>query len=182
MSRTTSIADTTVVQRPPLATGVPRITAVSGPSSGRSMAMAHALASIGRHTTNDLVLEDQRVSGVHLEVQRVGDHVRVRDAGSTNGTWLGAHRVSERDMIDLQGIGQGHSGGDVATQCCGHAERPAPLGEHFFIADDHNPRRKITARKHQCKVRPDSRRLTAGDGNNRQTRAHGYLSSRRIST
>src|SRR5512135_587984 len=79
----------------PAPTGVPRLTAVSGPGSGRSLAMAHALATAGRHATNDLVLNDPRISGVHLELHRVGNRIHVRDAGTTNGTWLGPHRVTE---------------------------------------------------------------------------------------
>ncbi len=79
--------------------GVPRITAVSGPGAGRSLAMARALATAGRHATNDLVLADPRVSGVHLELSRVGSRVHVRDAGSTNGTWLGLHRVTEIELV-----------------------------------------------------------------------------------
>ncbi len=78
--------------------GVPRLTAVSGPGAGRSLAMARALATAGRHATNDLVLADPRVSGVHLELSRVGGRIHVRDAGSTNGTWLGAHRVTEIEL------------------------------------------------------------------------------------
>jgi DNA-binding NtrC family response regulator len=77
---------------------VPRITAVSGPGAGRAVAMARAMATVGRHATNDLVLEDLRVSGVHLELRRVGDRVHVRDAGSTNGTWLGPHRVTDIEL------------------------------------------------------------------------------------
>jgi DNA-binding NtrC family response regulator len=60
--------------------------------------MTHAIATAGRHATNDLVLNDPRVSGVHLELRRVGDKVHVRDAGSTNGTWLGPHRVTEIEI------------------------------------------------------------------------------------
>ena len=78
--------------------GVPRLTAVSGPGAGRSLAMQHALATAGRHATNDLVLADARVSGVHLELRRQGDRVHVRDASSTNGTWLGNHRVTEIEL------------------------------------------------------------------------------------
>ncbi|MGO8997254.1 MAG: sigma 54-interacting transcriptional regulator [Polyangiaceae bacterium] len=78
--------------------GVPRFTAVSGPGAGRSFAMTNALATAGRHATNDLVLADPRVSAVHLEVRRHGERVHVRDAGSTNGTWLGPHRVTEIEL------------------------------------------------------------------------------------
>src|SRR5215472_17445061 len=74
---------------------IPRLTAMSGPAAGRAFAMASSLATVGRHKTNDLVLDDPRVSGVHLELHRVGERVHVRDAGSTNGTWIGQHRVTE---------------------------------------------------------------------------------------
>jgi DNA-binding NtrC family response regulator len=79
-------------------TGVPRLTAVSGPSAGRAVALVHAMATVGRHKTNDLVLDDPRVSGVHLELRRADAGVRVRDAGSTNGTWIGKHRVVEVEL------------------------------------------------------------------------------------
>jgi DNA-binding NtrC family response regulator len=78
--------------------GVPRLTAASGPGAGRSLAMTHALATAGRHSTNDLVLADPRVSGVHLELRRLGERIHVRDAGSTNGTWLGPHRITEIEL------------------------------------------------------------------------------------
>jgi two-component system response regulator GlrR len=77
---------------------IPRLTAVSGPGAGRAFAMARSLATVGRHKTNDLVLEDPRVSGVHLELRRIGARVHARDAGSTNGTWLGDHRVIEIEL------------------------------------------------------------------------------------
>jgi DNA-binding NtrC family response regulator len=82
----------------PAPAGVPRLTAVTGPSAGRGLAMTSALATVGRHPTNDLVLDDPRASGVHLELRRVGARVHVRDAGSTNGTWIGDHRVVEAEV------------------------------------------------------------------------------------
>ena len=59
--------------------GVPRFTAVSGPGAGRSFVMTSALATVGRHATNDLVLADPGVSAVHL-------HVRRQASGFTSGT------------------------------------------------------------------------------------------------
>jgi DNA-binding NtrC family response regulator len=87
--------------------GVPRLTAVSGTSAGRGLAMTSALATVGRHPSNDLVLDDPRVSGVHLELRRVGDRVHVRDAESTNGTWIGPHRVVEAELAAGAEIGVG---------------------------------------------------------------------------
>jgi DNA-binding NtrC family response regulator len=79
-------------------TGVPRLTAVQGPGAGRALALASAMATVGRHNTNDLVIDDPRVSGVHLELRRLPTGVHVRDAGSTNGTWMGPHRVVEIEL------------------------------------------------------------------------------------
>jgi DNA-binding NtrC family response regulator len=89
--------ENTNVRRPALET-IPRLTAVSGPGAGRALAMTSAVATAGRHATNDLVVADPRVSGVHLDLRRVGDRVHVRDAGSTNGTWMGPHRVTEVEL------------------------------------------------------------------------------------
>ena len=110
----------------PEGSGVPRLTAVSGPGAGRSLAMARAIATAGRHATNDLVLADPRVSGVHLELSRVGNRIHVRDAGSTNGTWLGAHRVSE---IELAPGGELTVGDTVLRIDTDDGARPAAQSE-----------------------------------------------------
>jgi two-component system nitrogen regulation response regulator GlnG len=77
---------------------VPKLVATAGPGVGRALAMSSALATVGRHPTNDLMLPDPKISGVHLELRRVGERVHVRDAGSTNGTWLGPHRITEVEL------------------------------------------------------------------------------------
>src|SRR5580658_4896579 len=86
--------------RPRSPTSVPRVVAVAGPGAGAAFAMSSALATVGRHPTNDLVLSDPRVSGVHLELRRIADRIHIRDANSTNGTWLGVHRVTEIELAD----------------------------------------------------------------------------------
>src|SRR6188474_663463 len=78
---------------------VGRVVVVDGASRGAAMALVRAQATVGRHPTNDLVLVDPRVSAVHLELtRRPGGHVLVRDAGSTNGSWLGDHRLVEAEL------------------------------------------------------------------------------------
>jgi DNA-binding NtrC family response regulator len=76
----------------------PKLVAVSGPSAGRGFAVIRASATVGRHPTNDFVVDDPRVSGAHLELTRVHDRVRARDVGSTNGTWLGQHKVMDVEL------------------------------------------------------------------------------------
>ncbi len=71
-----------------------RLTVIEGPNTGAALALVHAQATVGRHPTNDLVLEDPAVSSVQLELsRRPSGHVLVRDPGSTNGSWLGDHRI-----------------------------------------------------------------------------------------
>ncbi len=76
----------------------PKLTVVRGPSAGRALALSKPFMTVGRHPTNHLVLADPRVSGVHLEVRRLGHTVSMRDAGTTNGTWLGPNRVLELEV------------------------------------------------------------------------------------
>ncbi|WP_146647802.1 sigma 54-interacting transcriptional regulator [Labilithrix luteola] len=78
---------------------VPKLVTIAGPAAGRAFAMVRANATVGRHPTNDFVVDDPRVSGVHLELTRVGSRVLVHDAGSTNGTWLGPHRVRDVELV-----------------------------------------------------------------------------------
>ncbi len=51
--------------------------------------------TVGRSTTNQLVLEDQKASRNHAEIRHLGGgRYRVSDLGSANGTWLNGRRVT----------------------------------------------------------------------------------------
>jgi transcriptional regulator with GAF, ATPase, and Fis domain len=50
---------------------------------------------VGTREDNHLVLSDKSVSGYHLEIERTSLGWRLRDEGSTNGTFLGGLRVIE---------------------------------------------------------------------------------------
>ena len=71
---------------------------MTGPSKGASFAVTQSSTTIGRHSTNDFVIDDPRVSAAHLELTRTDDRIRVRDVGSTNGSWIGATRVSDIEL------------------------------------------------------------------------------------
>src|SRR5258706_7297401 len=92
----------TEVQKRPVVPGsetVARLVVIDGPNRGAALALVRAQATVGRHPTNDLVLSDPSVSSVHLEiVRRAGGHVLIRDAGSTNGSWIGDHRILEIEL------------------------------------------------------------------------------------
>ncbi|MBP6837875.1 MAG: sigma 54-interacting transcriptional regulator [Kofleriaceae bacterium] len=50
---------------------------------------------IGAHASCDVVLTDAQVSRKHAELTALPDGVRVRDLGSTNGTWWQGARITE---------------------------------------------------------------------------------------
>jgi DNA-binding NtrC family response regulator len=103
-------------------TALPKLVAVTGPSAGRAFAIARASATVGRHPTNDFVVDDPRVSGAHLELTRNEDRVRARDVGSTNGTWLGAHKVMDVELA----IGGELTIGDTLLRLEVDENAPAP--------------------------------------------------------
>lgn len=49
--------------------------------------------SIGRHSSNDLVVEERQVSGKHLRLEWDGCRMTATDLGSTNGTFLNGRRL-----------------------------------------------------------------------------------------
>jgi pSer/pThr/pTyr-binding forkhead associated (FHA) protein len=57
-------------------------------------------AVIGRGSECDILIESQQVSRAHAQVERAGDGFRVRDLGSSNGTWLAGRRVSQEPLRD----------------------------------------------------------------------------------
>jgi hypothetical protein len=55
--------------------------------------------SLGRDSTNGIVLGDPSVSSVHANLERVRNGWRLTDHGSTNGTMLNGKRVDGRGVV-----------------------------------------------------------------------------------
>jgi hypothetical protein len=53
------------------------------------------LNKLGRNPTNDFRVSDPSVSSFHAEITLENDVVRVQDLGSTNGTFVNDHKVTE---------------------------------------------------------------------------------------
>jgi len=51
--------------------------------------------TVGAHSSCDLVLEDPQVSRKHAEISIVTDGIRIKDLGSTNGTWWQGSKVGD---------------------------------------------------------------------------------------
>ena len=56
------------------------------------------LVTLGRATTNDIVLVEGRVSRNHAQVQCTEDAIRLTDLNSANGVWLNGKRITETNI------------------------------------------------------------------------------------
>ncbi len=54
--------------------------------------------TIGKESSNDVVIHERFVSGKHLRITRSGNRFHAVDQQSTNGTWLGGVRIFEADL------------------------------------------------------------------------------------
>jgi DNA-binding NtrC family response regulator len=70
-------------------------TVIEGPDLGLAFPLSEAVLSVGKSRGCSIVLSDRAVSKMHIELSLEGSAVRVRDLGSTNGTWVGKSRVIE---------------------------------------------------------------------------------------
>jgi two-component system nitrogen regulation response regulator GlnG len=66
-----------------------------GPDAGLEFPLRRAETVLGSGDRADIAIADPAVSKRHLGLSLVGSAVRLRDLGSTNGTWVGEHRVVE---------------------------------------------------------------------------------------
>ncbi len=70
-------------------------TVIEGPDLGLAFPLAGAAVRVGKSRKCDIVLSDSAVSKIHLQLSLEGSAVRVKDLGSTNGTYVGKSRVIE---------------------------------------------------------------------------------------
>jgi pSer/pThr/pTyr-binding forkhead associated (FHA) protein len=54
----------------------------------------------GRGSECSALIESSRVSRAHARVERVGDRYRVKDLGSSNGTWMAGRRITQEFLRD----------------------------------------------------------------------------------
>jgi transcriptional regulator with PAS, ATPase and Fis domain len=71
---------------------------VDGSDRGTTVPFRQGSARIGTSPGMTLQLTDPTVSRVHCELKVAGDRILVKDAGSTNGTWVNGVRVREGEI------------------------------------------------------------------------------------
>ncbi len=94
---------------------------VSGESRGSEGVLEQGTMVLGTHPTADLQITDHTVSRFHVELGLLSDGVRVRDLGSTNGTFVGDSRIESVVVHPLVEIKVGRTRVELVP-----ADMPAP--------------------------------------------------------
>ncbi len=80
---------------------------VAGPEPGTRYILTQGTTTIGRSLSNEISIDDTRISRHHLKIQRRPGGAVIEDLGSTNQTWVndepltGARRLQSGDIIQL---------------------------------------------------------------------------------
>ncbi|MHC4662766.1 MAG: FHA domain-containing protein [Planctomycetota bacterium] len=73
------------------------VVGIGGEVRGREIKLGDK-TTIGRKSLNDIVLEDDKVSGMHAVIVRDGDKFTLRDLNSTNGTKIRGQRIRQAEL------------------------------------------------------------------------------------
>ena len=74
---------------------------VEGANEGESASLEDAPILIGRGADAAIRLDDDYVSTRHARIASSGDQWFVEDLGSTNGTYLGSHRLTQPTTVQV---------------------------------------------------------------------------------
>src|SRR5580693_445663 len=76
--------------------------AVAGPIQGRRIEVrSGSILRLGRTAKSDYAIgEDAYLSGQHFAVECDGSQCRIRDLGSSNGTYINGERVTETVVVN----------------------------------------------------------------------------------
>jgi len=89
----------------------------SGPLAGTRYLLPDGCTRIGRSPENEVVIQGPSaatVSAQHVEISKDGDHWRIRDTGSTNGTYLNGEKIADAELCTQAIIQLGNDGPEFA--------------------------------------------------------------------
>jgi pSer/pThr/pTyr-binding forkhead associated (FHA) protein len=96
----------------------------SGPLAGARYLLKEGVQRIGRAPDNDIIVPGQQsatVSLYHLEIVCHGGLCRIRDVGSTNGTYVDGEQITDAELRLQSVIRLGNNGPEFAVM----PEQPA---------------------------------------------------------
>src|SRR6185369_9292011 len=83
---------------------MPRLIVAPGTPEARQIPLNEGIHRSGRGPTNDVTIDDGSVSGSHCQLIISPGGIRIRDVGSTNGTFVNGTPVQETDVQPGQRI------------------------------------------------------------------------------
>jgi DNA-binding NtrC family response regulator len=101
--------DSTIVAKGKLEVRGGTLSVLKGKGNKGSLEIGPDTQVVGRNEACDLVLDDRKVSAVHMELVATERGVRVRDLGSRNGTFLGDTRIGEVYLLKTTTLTIGES-------------------------------------------------------------------------
>lgn len=78
----------------------PILVRLDGVHAGEVTALERFPASIGRHATSRIVLDDAGVSRQHAAISKIGEKYFIEDLDSKNGTYVAGNRVVRSELLD----------------------------------------------------------------------------------
>jgi pSer/pThr/pTyr-binding forkhead associated (FHA) protein len=64
----------------------------------REIPLDQDVITIGRKTDNDIVIDNQAVSGYHARIKKEGSSLFIEDANSLNGTFINSQKISKGEL------------------------------------------------------------------------------------
>ncbi|MGA3207633.1 MAG: FHA domain-containing protein [Syntrophales bacterium] len=64
----------------------------------REIPLDQDVMTIGRKTDNDIVIDNQAVSGYHARIKKEGNSLFIEDASSLNGTYINGQKISKGEL------------------------------------------------------------------------------------
>ena len=101
--------DATVVAKGRLEVRGGSLKVTRGQANKQTLEIGPETQVVGRNEACDIVLDDRKVSAVHMELVATERGVRVRDLGSRNGTFIGDTRIGEVYLMKPTTITVGES-------------------------------------------------------------------------
>jgi two-component system, NtrC family, sensor kinase len=75
---------------------------VGGPAAGREIPVKGDKVSVGRAISADISIPDTVISRTHVILVRDGDGWKIKDLGSTNGTWVQGEKIKGEAELPLK--------------------------------------------------------------------------------
>jgi pSer/pThr/pTyr-binding forkhead associated (FHA) protein len=77
------------------------VAVLDGANAGETVSLDEAPILIGRGADAAIRLDDDYVSTRHARIARSGEQWFIEDLGSTNGTYIGSHRLTQPTILQL---------------------------------------------------------------------------------